>query len=259
MNSRRHREGMIEVTLILNEKNTEDTDSVIFIEEIENTSKKSIQKLDDHAIDCFPITDQILEYIDPNPDIHQLFVKFSNDYFGNALQAVVVQWSKRMTMCAGLCKYYPRNGFCTISLSQPLLQFRPRKDLVETLLHEMIHAYLFVTFQNTDHSGHGPKFIEHMSRINRIAGTNITVFHNFMDEVKFHKKHWWRCDGPCRNRRPFFGYCKRSMNRVPGPNDLWWKDHQKSCNGKFVKIKEPQPIKKSNESSQIPTIQKYFK
>jgi hypothetical protein len=33
-------------------------------------------------------------------------------------------------------------------ISIPLLKLRPRKDLVETLLHEMIHAYLFVTDNN---------------------------------------------------------------------------------------------------------------
>ena len=36
------------------------------------------------------------------------------------------------------------------------MKLRPRKDLVETLLHEMIHAYLFVTDGDDDHDGHGP-------------------------------------------------------------------------------------------------------
>jgi hypothetical protein len=26
------------------------------------------------------------------------------------------------------------------------------------------------------------------------AGTNITVFHNFHDEVEVHREHWWKCD-----------------------------------------------------------------
>jgi hypothetical protein len=41
--------------------------------------------------------------------------------------------------------------------------------------HEMIHAYLFVTQNNRDRDGHGPEFHKHMYRINREAGTNITV------------------------------------------------------------------------------------
>lgn len=31
-----------------------------------------------------------------------------------------------------------------IKLSEPILKFRPTKDLKEVLLHEMIHAYLFL-------------------------------------------------------------------------------------------------------------------
>ena len=38
---------------------------------------------------------------------------------------------------------------------------------METLLHEMIHAYLFVTDGNDDHDGHGPAFHTHMHRINK--------------------------------------------------------------------------------------------
>ena len=72
-----------------------------------------------------------------------------------------------MTVCAGLCSYSPRQGFCSIRLSVPLLKLRPRKDFVETLLHEMIHAYLFVTDGNDDHDGHGPAFHSHMHRINK--------------------------------------------------------------------------------------------
>lgn len=61
---------------------------------------------------------------------------------------------------------------------------RKRKDLVETLLHECIHAYLFVTDGNDDHDGHGPAFHSHMHRINKEAKTNISVYHNFHDEVR---------------------------------------------------------------------------
>ena len=53
----------------------------------------------------------------------------------------------------------------------------------------MIHAYLFITDGNDDHDGHGPAFHEHMYRINKEAGTKISVYHNFHDEV--HKKQIW--------------------------------------------------------------------
>lgn len=41
--------------------------------------------------------------------------------------------------------------------------------------------------------------------------------------------------------RPFYGYVKRSMNRAPSKNDLWWAEHQAKCKGTFEKISEPEP------------------
>ena len=69
---------------------------------------------------------------------------------------------------------YKLNIFSGISI--PLLKLRPRKDLVETLLHEMIHAYLFVTDNNDNHDGHGPEFHKHMYRINKATG-NKSLFY----------------------------------------------------------------------------------
>lgn len=180
------------------------------------------------------------EDLDPTPDLQAMFLQFNAKFFWGKLAACEVRWSPRMTVCAGLCSYSPRQGFCSIRLSVPLLKLRPRKDFVETLLHEMIHAYLFVTDGNDDHDGHGPAFHSHMHRINKATGTNISVYHSFHDEVALYKQHWWKCNGPCVSRKPFYGLVKRSMNRAPGPNDLWWKDHQSSCGGSFVKIKEPE-------------------
>lgn len=89
---------------------------------------------------------------------------------------------------------------------------------METLLHEMIHAFLFVTDNNDDdHDGRGPEFHKHMYRINAATGAGISVYHRH-DEVEL-TRHWWRCDGPCTKRPPFYGSVKRPMNRAPGPND----------------------------------------
>lgn len=180
------------------------------------------------------------ETLDPNPDIRALFLQFNEQFFWGRLAGIEVKWSPRMTLCAGLCCYEGRGGLCSVRLSVPLLKLRPRKDLVETLLHEMIHAYLFVTDNNKDHDGHGPEFHKHMYRINDATGANISVYHSFHDEVAEYRQHWWRCNGPCQNRKPYFGYVKRAMNRAPSARDPWFKDHQNSCNGTFIKIKEPE-------------------
>ncbi|KAK6012202.1 hypothetical protein OSTOST_22652 [Ostertagia ostertagi] len=204
----------------------------------------------------YDLVDPALELSDPCPDIHLLFIDFNDRFFEGTLAQCEVKWSPRMFSCAGVCSYEGRGGMCSIRLSLPLLKLRPRKDLIETLLHEMIHAFLFVTQRNRDRDGHGPEFQHHMYRINRMANTNITIYHSFHDEVNVYKQHIWRCDGPCRDRRPFFGYVKRSSNRAPGPNDLWWNSHKASCNGTFQKIKEPdgygQKKRKKPDEKEIP-------
>ncbi|CAI5738453.1 unnamed protein product [Hyaloperonospora brassicae] len=179
------------------------------------------------------------EYLDPTPDLHSLFLEYNRLFFEGRLSGCEVKWSKRMTLCAGLCTFQPRSGFCSIRLSEPLLKLRPRSDLVNTLLHEMIHAYVFVATPVRDHDDHGPLFQGHMNRINEAARTKITVFHTFHDEVDSYRQHVWQCNGSCRRTPPYFGLVKRSMNRAPGPTDRWWADHQKRCGGSYRKIKEP--------------------
>ncbi|XP_078590566.1 DNA-dependent metalloprotease SPRTN-like isoform X2 [Branchiostoma floridae x Branchiostoma japonicum] len=193
-----------------------------------------------HGSKSMSIVDESWELTDPNPNVHALFLEFNATFFWGKLDCVEVKWSPRMTLCAGLCCYEGRGGLCCIKLSLPLLKLRPRKDLVETLLHEMIHALLFVTHNNKDHDAHGPEFLKHMKRINNQAGTNISVYHNFHDEVDVYRQHWWRCDGPCQKWKPYFGIVRRAMNRAPSARDPWWADHQRKCGGTYTKIKEPE-------------------
>ncbi|KAL3284284.1 hypothetical protein HHI36_018442 [Cryptolaemus montrouzieri] len=206
------------------------------------------------------LVDPSWEVIDPTPDIHVLFMAFNNKFFWGRLDSVCVSWSTKMKRCAGVCSYQGYGGLCHITLSEPLLKLRPRKDLIETLLHEMIHAFLFVTNNNRDRDGHGPEFHKHMYRINVEAGTNITVYHDFHDEVELYLQHWWRCDGPCQKWKPYFGIVRRSANRAPGPNDRWWGEHTRNCGGIFVKIKSPETkeSKKAKQSKSTQDIRKFL-
>ncbi|CAI5770529.1 sprT-like domain-containing protein Spartan [Podarcis lilfordi] len=193
------------------------------------------------------VVDSAWELLDPSPDVRGLFLQFNETLFWGRLAAVEVKWSPRMTLCAGVCCYEGRGGMCSIRLSEPLLKLRPRKDLVETLLHEMIHALLFVTNNDKDHESHGPEFCKHMHRINRLTGANITIYHEFHDEVDSYRQHWWRCNGPCQNKKPYFGYVKRAMNRAPSANDFWWAEHQQTCGGTYTKVKEPENYTKKGK------------
>ncbi|THD18731.1 SprT domain-containing protein Spartan [Fasciola hepatica] len=143
------------------------------------SSAKSDSNENDSSRNKIPVStslvDPIWESLDPTPDIRALFTQFDSEYFYGKLTSVEVRWSPRMTLCAGLCCYEGRGGLCSIRLSEPLLKLRPRSDLIETLLHEMIHAFLFVTQKDRDRESHGPNFHAHMKRINSVAGTNITL------------------------------------------------------------------------------------
>lgn len=76
---------------------------------------------------------------------------------------------------------------------------------------------------------------------------SFQVYHSFHQEVDAYRRHWWRCDGPCRNRRPFYGYVKRAMNRAPSPLDPWWAEHARTCGGVYTKIQEPEGYGKKPE------------
>ena len=184
------------------------------------------------------VCDPCWDVLDPNPDLHELFMAFDAEFFGGALADVEVKWSKRMTLCAGVCCF--DGALVSIRLSQPLLKYRPRSDMVNTLLHEMIHALLFRSVGERDRDSHGSNFLKHMARINACAGSNISVYHSFHDEVDVHRTHWWKCSGPCSDRPPYFGYVKRAMNRPPHPRDNWWAEHQATCGGEFIKVREPE-------------------
>lgn len=192
------------------------------------------------------------ETLDPTPDIRALFVTFNDKFFSGRLSCVELEWSRKMYQCAGIC-YSRRNQMgmaCVIRLSEPLLKLRSRKDLIETLLHEMIHAWNFIRGIMEENGGHGQNFLAKMHDINRLAGTNITVYHTFIDEVNEYKNHWWRCDGVCKDRAPFYGFVKRTCNRAPGSNDRWFAQHQQTCGGKFIKVKEPEKKTKGKENKQ---------
>ena len=80
-----------------------------------------------------------------------------------------------------------------------------------------------------------------MNEINEVMGLQISVYHNFRDEIDQARQHVWLCNGQCASQPPYFGVVQRSRNMPPGPNDFWFQKHQKSCGGEFIKILEPPP------------------
>jgi len=203
--------------------------------------------------------DSILGSKDPFIDIHELFKLYDVLYFRSLLvPRVEVSWSARLTLCAGICELVrdPTNNNkytrIRLKLSEPLLKYRLRSDTVNTLLHEAIHSYFFVTttwrhIRGEDGTGHGTGFLLLADAINNHGGYDVTVYHTFHDEVDSYRTHIWQCDGFCQSQAPFFGLVKRSMNRPPGKSDAWWAQHLSECGGTFTKIAEPDLTKEQVE------------
>ena len=40
-----------------------------------------------------------------NANIHELFIFFNLAFFDNKLDVVILEWSTKMTLCAGICYY----------------------------------------------------------------------------------------------------------------------------------------------------------
>ena len=195
-----------------------------------------------------------------NANIHELFQFFNLAFFDNKLDVVILEWSTKMTFCAGICYY--QDGLCTIRLSKQLLKYRSEKELQETLIHEMIHAYLFLTKKGYDRDGtdgHGKDFQLKMREINQIAGLHISVYHSFDDEVDSYRQHVWLCNGPCRKKPPYFGLLKRAKNMPPSDRDDWFREHKQKCGGQFIKIAEPEGYKGGKGKENVQTIDMFFK
>ena len=51
-----------------------------------------------------------------------------------------------------------------------------------------------------------------MKNINEITGLNVTIYHEFNNEVDYLKKHVWKCDGTCEK------IIKKVYNQSPKKN-----------------------------------------
>ncbi|KAF1837584.1 hypothetical protein BDW02DRAFT_491029 [Decorospora gaudefroyi] len=222
----------------------------------------TLETLSDEQQDALQAINTVMHNGEPFVDIHELFAHYNVLYFRKLLlPRVEVIWSPRLTLCAGICELSKDlvTGKLTrirLKLSTPLLQYRPRSDTVNTLLHEAIHAYFFITTswrhsRGDDGTGHGVGFQLIADAINNHGNYDITIFHTFHDEVDSYRTHVWQCDGPCRSQPPYFGLVKRSMNRPPGKGDTWWARHRAECGGAFTKVQEPAPTKKQLEAMSV--------
>lgn len=132
----------------------------------------------------------------PLPTLAPLFIQMNSRFFNNEIPSIPVEWSTRMTRSAGIFwwKRYPSQRLeCGIRLSAPLLAHRPCTDILATLTHEMIHAWIALHVQDLHH-GHGPLFRRKLECINRQSPSfRVTRHHRFLAEVQQHMRYRWDC------------------------------------------------------------------
>ncbi|CAG2177236.1 unnamed protein product, partial [Oppiella nova] len=126
---------------------------------------------------------ETLEEMDPKPCINELFRRYDKRFFDGLLHGndVDVGWSYQMKRSAGITYADRGDRPIIIRLCRRLLFRSPRRDLVETLLHEMIHAWMLIHGVEEDNGGHGRVFHKKMDELNRETGLNIAVGHNLPD------------------------------------------------------------------------------
>ncbi len=74
----------------------------------------------------------LLQVADPTPDVRALFIEYDRLFFGNALGACEVKWSRRMTLCAGICRY-DSGGYCRcapcVAIATFFLKKKKKKEM----------------------------------------------------------------------------------------------------------------------------------
>ncbi|XP_047051505.1 DNA-dependent metalloprotease SPRTN-like [Lolium rigidum] len=192
--------------------------------------------------------------LEENPDVWELFRHYDRLYFRGALDdaAFAVECtSPRMKTCSGFgcCSF----GSKTITLYQPMLQYRTKDDLKNALLHLMIHAILFVKYGTTNICKHGPVFRDWMDAINACSiddylrpksGYCITTTHDFSpEELQSIQGNLWKCEScgdtlvrATRLGPPSDSCCIENVSQHPTCGNMlcYWHNHKMNCGGTYV-------------------------
>ncbi|KAF0912947.1 hypothetical protein E2562_019759 [Oryza meyeriana var. granulata] len=196
---------------------------------------------------------------DPNPDAGELFRHYDGLYFRGALAGAgfSVQWSSppvRMVGPFGSCTF--RKPDNTITLSEPVLKYRSSTDMKNALLHQMIHAILFVKHQRKDCRGHGPIFRAWMTAINSCSvddhqrppdGYNITTRHDFSPDTSTSSLNGslWKCEycGDTLVRAmnmgaPSDASCIENVDNYSTCGNMLchWHNHMMDCGGTYTNM-----------------------
>jgi predicted SprT family Zn-dependent metalloprotease len=112
------------------------------------------------------------------PSIHQ---EFNEKIFNSKLNLnsiVNITWNKRLLKTGGRCRYVPNNiPPVTIELSSKIVDNEER--LKSILLHEMVHAAVFMIDQVRTGNAHGARFMKWGKRAEERVHIPVTRYHHF--------------------------------------------------------------------------------
>ncbi|WVZ56032.1 hypothetical protein U9M48_006619 [Paspalum notatum var. saurae] len=189
------------------------------------------------------------------PDVSDLFCHYNSLYFRDSLGSCAVSWAEDPlpNRDVSTCDYYPGGGGCIILLSKSLCECHDESDLKNALLHEMIHAYICIKDNNSNHSDHGSKFQKLMNKINLssvadphrpIDGYSITLLHEICKKYYHYKCQTCgdlmkstKMRGPsgddCIEKKGVDGPCQNSK--------CHWHRHKQRCLGSYRRVQESSP------------------
>lgn len=127
-------------------------------------------------------------------DLQLLFAMLNAQHFGGVLRSYRIVYNARLTSVAGRIGYRPP----VIELSVPLLRAN-RHHLNDTLLHEMVHAWLH---QHGLPNGHGSHFKQKMREVGLSS-----IYHQLPVHKRRSHKRYLLCCPRCnaellRRRKP---------------------------------------------------------
>ncbi|XP_066354934.1 uncharacterized protein [Miscanthus floridulus] len=189
------------------------------------------------------------------PDVSELFCHYNSLYFHDSLGSCAVSWAEDpLPNCdVSTCDYYPGGGGCIILLSKSLCGSHNGSDLKNALLHEMIHAYICIKDNNSNHSDHGAKFQKLMNTINLSSvadphrpfdGYSITLLH------EIHKKYYhYKCQScadfikSTNTRGPSGDDCieRKGLDDPCHNSNCHWHRHKQRCSGNYCRVQESSP------------------
>lgn len=102
------------------------------------------------AVVSFMRSTRLASFLPTTVQLQALFARLNAEHFGGALRAYRIEYNARLRTVTGRISYRP----ALIELSLPLMTRHPG-HLPETLLHEMVHAWLHCLGLP---SGHGSDF-----------------------------------------------------------------------------------------------------